>query len=100
MIAAAFHVDWLAESIGNTAAVCTTVSFLPQLVRVWRRKSAKDISLSMFLLFSAGVALWLVYGLLIGSFPIVAANTVTLALALAILVLKLRCDGRQRSQAK
>jgi MtN3 and saliva related transmembrane protein len=89
---------WLTEAVGNTAAICTTVSFVPQLVRVWRRKSAEDISLSMFLLFSSGVALWLAYGLLIGSFPVIAANTVTLALALAILVLKLRYD--RRNQAK
>jgi len=62
---------------------------------VWRRKSAQDISLSMFLLFSFGVACWLVYGLGIGSAPITAANAVTLALALAILTLKLRYDGRR-----
>jgi len=88
--------NWLTEGIGNTAAICTTVSFLPQLIRVWRRKSADDISLVMFLLFSTGVALWLVYGLLIGSFPIAAANTVTLALALAILILKLLYDRQNR----
>jgi MtN3 and saliva related transmembrane protein len=90
--------SWLTEGIGNCAAICTTVSFVPQLARVWRRKSAEDISLSMFLLFSAGVALWLVYGLRIGSFPVIAANAVTLALALAILVLKLMYD--RRNQAK
>ena len=82
------------NSIGSVAAFCTTLSFLPQLVRVWRRKSARDISLAMFLLFSFGVACWLVYGLGIGSAPIVAANAITLALALAILVLKLRYDGK------
>jgi MtN3 and saliva related transmembrane protein len=82
--------DW----IGSTAAVCTTISFLPQLIHVWRRKSARDISLSMFLLFSFGVACWLLYGIGIGSGPIVAANAVTLALALAILTLKLRFDRR------
>jgi MtN3 and saliva related transmembrane protein len=86
---------WLFGWIGSTAAVCTTISFLPQLVRVWRRKSARDISLTMFLLFSFGVACWLIYGLGIGSGPIAAANAVTLALALAILVLKLRYDRRQ-----
>ncbi len=86
---------WFAESIGSVAAACTTISFLPQLIRVWRRKSADDISLAMFLLFSAGVALWLVYGLMIGSFPITAANAVTLALALAILILKLRYSARK-----
>lgn len=78
------------EVIGSCAAVCTTVSFVPQLVRVWRRKSADDISLIMFLLFSFGVLCWLVYGIGLGSWPMIAANVVTLTLALAILVLKLR----------
>lgn len=86
---------WVLDAAGSTAAVCTTVSFLPQLVRVYRRKSAHDISLVMFLLFSFGVACWLVYGLGIGSAPITAANAVTLALALTILVLKLRYDRRE-----
>jgi len=88
---------WTMNGIGSVAAVCTTISFLPQLLRVWQRKSARDISLSMFLLFSFGVACWLVYGLGIGSAPIIAANAVTLAQALAILALKLRYDGRQRT---
>ena len=83
------------SGIGSIAAVCTTISFLPQLIRVWQRKSARDISLSMFLLFSFGVACWLVYGVGIQSAPIIAANAVTLALALAILTLKLRYDGRR-----
>jgi MtN3 and saliva related transmembrane protein len=85
---------WEMDSIGSVAAVCTTISFLPQLIRVWRRKSAADISLTMFLLFSFGVACWLIYGIGIGSGPMAAANTVTLALALAILVLKLRYDRK------
>ena len=83
----------LTESIGSVAAICTTISFVPQLLRVWRRKSADDISLTMFLLFSFGVALWLIYGLRVGSGPVIAANAVTLVLALAILILKLRYDG-------
>ena len=85
---------WEMDSIGSVASVCTTISFLPQLIRVWRRKSAADISLTMFLLFSFGVACWLIYGIGIGSGPMAAANTVTLALALAILVLKLRYDRK------
>jgi MtN3 and saliva related transmembrane protein len=80
------------EWIGSTAAVCTTISFVPQLIRVWQRKNARDISLSMFLLFSFGVGCWLVYGG-IGSRPIIAANAVTLVLALAILALKLKYDA-------
>ena len=85
---------WVFEWFGAAAATATTISFLPQLLRVWRRKSASDISLSMFLLFNFGLVCWLIYGLGIGSWPMIAANTVTLALALAILVLKLRYDRR------
>jgi len=83
------------NAIGTVAATCTTLSFFPQLLHVWQRKSAKDISLTMFLLFSFGVACWLAYGIGIGSAPIAVANVVTLALALAILTLKLRYDRRQ-----
>ncbi len=87
--------SWILNAAGSIAAVCTTLSFLPQLLRVWRRKSASDISLTMFLLFSFGVACWLLYGLGIGSAPITAANAITLALALTILALKLRYDARE-----
>jgi MtN3 and saliva related transmembrane protein len=83
---------WAIDWIGSAAATCTTISFLPQLIRVWRRKSAQDISLVMFLLFNFGLSCWLVYGIGIGSAPIIVANIITLALALAILVLKLRYD--------
>jgi MtN3 and saliva related transmembrane protein len=85
---------WLLETIGSVAAFCTTVAFIPQLIRVWQRKSGQDISLLMFAIFSLGVFLWLVYGIGIGSIPIMVANTVTLLLALAILALKLRYDRR------
>ena len=87
------------DLIGSAAAFCTTASFLPQLIRVWRRKSASDISLIMFLLFNTGLVLWLVYGIYIGSFPVIAANAVTLALALAILALKLHYDRIERAAA-
>lgn len=78
--------------IGYIAATCTTLSFLPQLVRVLRLRSARDISLSMFLVFSVGTVLWLTYGLLAHSKPVTAANAVTLALSVSILILKLRFD--------
>lgn len=80
------------QCIGSLAACCTTLSFVPQLIRVWQRKSARDISLWMFLLFNLGLACWLLYGIGIKSPPVIAANAVTLALALAILFLKLRFD--------
>lgn len=88
---------WALEWIGSTAAFSTTASFVPQLVRVWRRKSASDISLTMFLLFSFGLVCWLIYGVGIGSAPVTVANAATLALSLAILVLKLRYDRRNGS---
>ena len=86
---------WPLDLIGSAAALSTTVSFMPQLIHVWRRKSARDISLTMFLLFNFGLACWLIYGIGLGSVPMMAANGVTLALALAILFLKLRYDKKQ-----
>lgn len=80
------------DLIGYIAATCTTLSFLPQLIRVLRLRSARDVSLGMFLIFSVGTVLWLGYGLLSHSKPVVAANAVTLALSISILVLKLRFD--------
>lgn len=77
---------------GYVAATLTTLAFIPQLIRVWRNRSARDISLTMFLAYSFGVFLWFVYGIAIHSMPVTVANAVTLALSLAILVLKLRFD--------
>lgn len=88
------------DFIGSFAAFCTTLSFLPQLVRVWQRKRADDISLTMFLLFSVGVACWLVYGLGIGSLPITVANAITLTLALTILALKVKYDTQARNHGE
>jgi MtN3 and saliva related transmembrane protein len=78
--------------IGYIAATCTTVAFLPQLIRVVRLRTARDISLGMFSIFSIGTALWLTYGLLSHSKPVAAANAVTFVLSISILVLKLRFD--------
>lgn len=80
------------DYIGYFAATCTTFSFLPQLIRVIRLRSARDISLGMFLVFSVGTVMWLVFGLLSHSKPMIAANAVTLALSISILILKLRFD--------
>jgi MtN3 and saliva related transmembrane protein len=80
------------ELLGFAAAFCTTAAFIPQLVRVIRLRSARDISLPTFLLFSVGVFLWLLYGLYTGSRPVVASNALTLVLSVSILILKLRYD--------
>lgn len=76
--------------IGLLAATLTTASFIPQVVKTWRRKETKDLSLWMLLLFAAGVSLWLLYGALIGDLPVMLANLVTLSLVLALLVFKLK----------
>lgn len=78
------------ELIGYLAAALTTCSFVPQAWLTFRTRDVSGISLGMYSVFTTGVALWLVYGLLLGAWPIVSANAVTLALALAILVMKLR----------
>ena len=82
------------NAIGWLAAVGTTVSFVPQLVRVWRLRSAREISLITFLVFSVGVFLWLLYGIFAHAMPIILANGITLAISLAILALKLRFDRK------
>ncbi len=69
------------EMVGLAAGVCTTLAFLPQVLKTWRTRSAGDLSLAMLLIFCAGLVLWLCYGALIRSFPVIAANLVTLVLA-------------------
>lgn len=78
------------EWIGGIAAIFTTCSFIPQVWRVWRTRHTQDISLLMYTLFTVGVALWLAYGILLGAWPIIIANSITLLLAGTVLVLKLR----------
>jgi MtN3 and saliva related transmembrane protein len=78
------------ELIGYFAAALTTCSFLPQAWLTFRTKDVRGVSLGMYSAFTVGVALWLLYGLLMGAWPIVFANAVTLALASVILCMKLR----------
>lgn len=78
------------DFLGAAAGSLTTVAFLPQVIKVWRDRSTGDLSLAMYLAFCCGVALWLVYGLLLGAWPVVAANAATLVLAGMVLALKLR----------
>lgn len=79
----------LTDLIGSAAAFLTTASFLPQAWQSFRTRDVSGVSLSMYSVFTAGVALWLAYGLLLGSWPMVIANTITLALAVMILCMKL-----------
>jgi MtN3 and saliva related transmembrane protein len=79
-----------ANTVGLLAGVLTTISFVPQVVKIWKTKQARDISLGMFAIFSGGVLLWLLYGIGIGALPVIVANAVTLGLSLTILVFKIK----------
>ncbi|MCR4303929.1 MAG: SemiSWEET transporter [Gallionella sp.] len=78
--------DW----IGSAAATLTTTAFIPQALKVWRTRHTADISLDMYILFTLGVALWLAYGILLESWPIIIANSVTLLLAGSVLTMKIK----------
>jgi MtN3 and saliva related transmembrane protein len=76
--------------IGFFSGFCTTIAFIPQVYKVWKTRSTKDISLSMFLIFTTGIASWLIYGILTNNLPIILANIVTLFLVGLILVAKIK----------
>ena len=78
------------DTIGFVAAILTTGSFLPQAWHTFQTKDVSGISLTMYGAFTLGVMLWLAYGLLLGAWPMIVANVITLTLALAILTMKLR----------
>ncbi len=76
--------------IGLMAGALTTVAFFPQLHKAWKSKSTKDVSISMYVIFCTGIFLWLVYGIMDHSLPVILANAVTLVLAVLILALKIK----------
>ncbi|HLW53841.1 MAG TPA: SemiSWEET transporter [Candidatus Angelobacter sp.] len=83
-----------ATIIGFVAGTLTTLSFVPQVHKAWSTKSCSDLSVGMLLAFGSGVALWLVYGLVLQALPIIAANLVTLVLILVLLFLRARYHPR------
>jgi MtN3 and saliva related transmembrane protein len=87
------------DALGLLAGGMTTAAFIPQLLKLHASKSGEDLSLVMMMVFSAGVFLWLVYGLMIASLPLIIANVVTLMLSLAILLLKIHY-ARRRAAAR
>jgi MtN3 and saliva related transmembrane protein len=80
----------LTTALGLAAAMCTTLSFIPQVVKAWRTRSTDDISLGTSLSLIVGLALWLAYGAILRDLPLILANFVTLCLASAMLIFKLR----------
>lgn len=77
------------DLLGSLAGTLTTVSFVPQVWKLWKSRSAEDISFGMFSIFAAGVVLWLIYGIMIHAVPIILANSVSLVLVMAIIVMKI-----------
>ncbi len=80
----------ITEWTGSAAAALTTIAFIPQAWKVWRTNRTADISLGMYALFTLGVAMWLAYGILLESWPIIIANFVTLLLAGIVLAMKIK----------
>jgi MtN3 and saliva related transmembrane protein len=78
------------QLLGLAAGSLTTAAFFPQVVKTWKSRSAKDLSLGMFSLFCVGVLLWLIYGIVVRDVPVIAANLLTLMLASTLLFFKLR----------
>ena len=80
----------LTTAVGLAAGLLTTLSLVPQVTKIWKTRSAKDVSRKMFIAFCLGVALWLVYGVAKGDVPMMIWNSISLVLALSILAMKLR----------
>ncbi len=78
------------QILGLIAGSCTTIAFLPQVIKTWKTRSAKDLSLGMFLFYCFGVLLWLIYGIFMNDVPVMSANLITLLLASTLLFFKLR----------
>ena len=82
-------VDFFKSNLGYFAGLLTTMAFIPQVVKVWTSKSTSDISLIMFVVFTFGVLLWLIYGVIVNDYSLVVTNLVTFSLSLSILVAKI-----------
>jgi MtN3 and saliva related transmembrane protein len=81
--------DFLKSNLGYFAGILTTIAFIPQVVKVWTSKSTSDISLIMFVVFTSGVLLWFIYGIIINDYALVITNLITFSLSLSILVAKI-----------
>lgn len=79
---------YLLDLIGYIAAFCSTISLIPQVIKIWKDRSAKAISITMYLIYSLAVVFWLIYGIMINSVPLITAEIITLVLSIAILIMK------------
>ena len=76
--------------IGLIAGTCTTISFLPQVIKTIKIKETKDISISMYIVLATGILLWMIYGILIKDLPVILANSISFVLAIIVLILKIK----------
>jgi len=81
--------------IGMIAGACTTVSFVPQIIKILRTKHVRDISLMMYTVLTTGILLWLIYGIFLEEIPIILANAVAFILCLLVIIMKLAYRGKQ-----
>ncbi len=84
----------LVTTIGFTAAALTTIAFLPQVIKIWKTKQAKDISYSAYFIFGAGVFTWFIYGLLINDWAIIITNSTIFVCILLILGMKFKFESK------
>ena len=84
-----FNIFKTNDLYGSLAALLTTIAFLPQLIKTFQTKKADDVSFLMLILFITGLIFWIIYGILINSYPILIANILTLSFNLSILILKI-----------
>ena len=80
----------LKDVLGFSAAILTTTAFIPQVIKIWKTKSTRDISLGMFSMFCLGVFIWLIYGFIIHALPVILANAIIFILASIILIFKIK----------
>ncbi len=85
---------WIVQVLGVGAALCSTISFAPQVIKIYRDKAAESVSLRMYALTVTGFSLWIAYGLFLKSWQLVVSNAICLLLSGAILALKMRYDRR------
>ncbi len=90
----------IVNAVGTVAALCSMSSFVPQVVKIVREKDASQVSLRMYVVTVTGFTLWLAYGVMLKSWPLIASNTISLGLSAAILALKLRYpDAKAAAEA-
>jgi MtN3 and saliva related transmembrane protein len=90
----------LADLVGVAAALCSMSSFGPQILKIWREQDASSVSLRMYVVTVTGFSLWIAYGALIGSWPVVGSNAVCLALSGTVLALKWRFSRRRAAATR